>query len=180
MNIILLLLFVYIIATMAAISSHDSDFHQLNLHLYAYVIFYSIFFVPFAIFMHIFYQSYVFLYFFTDLIKAIYPYRLVVTILFVCIYYLLFYVVYRIGVTALKRGGRHMLVVRMIFLSVISLFLVALLFNRSLYIGTIQDYLNGTTRFLFYTFAGIYPIVLLILLLLFDRKIITKINRLKS
>jgi len=180
MNIILLLLFVYIFASMAAISSHASDFHQLNLALYAYVIFYSVFFIPFAIFMHIFYQSYVFMYFLNDLITAIYPYRLYVTIVFVCIYYVLFYVVYKIAEGGLKRGGKHTVVLRIIFLTVISSFLFVVLFRRSLYIGTIQDYLTNSTRFLFFTFAGIYPIVLVVLLFLFDRLLIPKINRLSS
>ncbi|MCX7944324.1 MAG: hypothetical protein N2746_07450 [Deltaproteobacteria bacterium] len=177
MNILIILLFVYLSATLAALSSHQYDFHRLNLPLYAYVIFYTLVFIPLVLFMHVFYQSYVFMYFFSNLLMMIYPYRLYITILFVIIYYVIFFLVFRITEKTLIKGGRHSIYLRITFFTIITLFLLTFLYKRVVYIGTIQDYLSGTLKPIYKSVVGFLSLVYIVLLLLFDRLVIPRIKR---
>ncbi len=177
MNLLLILLLTYITATLAANSSHRSDFHRLNLPLYAYVIFYTIIFLPQAIFMHVFYQGYVFMYFLPDLIIKIYPYRLYVTLLFVALYYLFFYLIIKVTEKNLNDGKRHSIYLRMVFFSVLTFFLLVFLYKRVIFTGTIQDYLSGTLRPLYKSAAGFLAVEYIIVLLLFNKLIVPKIRK---
>lgn len=180
MNVIIILLLTYITASFAAISSHRSDFHSLNLTLYAYIIFYTLFFIPIAIFMHVFYQGYVFLYFFTDFILSIYKYRLYIAFLFSIIYYCIFFLTYKITETNLQNNQLHAVIIRMVFLSILSIFLFVVLYKRTIFIGTIQDYLSGSTEKIFIHPAGISIVLYIILFFLFSKFVIPRVKRLST
>ncbi|MGB9598997.1 MAG: hypothetical protein ACPL7I_00475 [Myxococcota bacterium] len=180
MNIIAILILTYITATLAAISSHRSDFHSLNLPLYSYVMFYTLLFIPLATFMHVFYQGYVFLYFFPDFIISIYRYRLYIAILFSIIYYLVFFITLKSTETNLQNGKHHAVIMRMVFLIIVSIFLFIVLYKRTIFIGTIQDYLSGTSDKIFFHIGGISVIFYIILLFLFTRIVIPRIKRLSA
>ncbi len=177
MNILLIILFTYITASIAISSSHLSNFHKLNLPLYAYIIFYTLIFIPQAIYMHIFYLGYVFLYFLPDFIIKIYPYRIYITILFILIYYLLFYLVIKTTEKNLNSGKRHIIFFRIIFLSFLTIFLLVFLYKRVIFIGTINDYLSGTLKPIYQSTAGYLLVLYILLLVLFDRLVIPKIKR---
>ncbi|MCX7958809.1 MAG: hypothetical protein N3B13_07155 [Deltaproteobacteria bacterium] len=177
MNLLLILLLTYVTASLAANSSHRSDFHRLNIPLYAYVIFYTLIFIPQAIFMHVFYLGYVFMYFLPDFIIKIYPYRLYVTILFLGFYYLFFYFVIKITEKNLNEGKRHTVFFRMAFFSVLTIFLLVFLYKRVIYTGTIQDYLTGTVKPIYKSISGFLLIEYILLLFAFDRFVVPKIKR---
>lgn len=176
MNILLAILYTYITASVTAISSYNTDFHRLNLTLYLSIIFYTLVFLPLAIFMHIFYQGYMFLYFLSDLINAIYPYRVYVAIIFALLYYLTFLVVYKIDEHNMRQKKGHAVITRIIFFTALVLFLYIVLFRRTLYIGTIQDFLQGSTEIIFSRFAGSIPFIYPLALLLFWKFVITRIR----
>lgn len=176
MNILLAILYTYITASVTAISSYNTDFHRLNLILYLSIIFYTLFFLPLTIFMHIFYQGYMFLYFLSDLINALYPYRVYVAIIFTVLYYLIFLLVYKIGEHNMRQKKGHAVITRIVFFTALILFLYIVLFRRTLYIGTIQDFLHGSTETIFSRFAGSIAFVYPLALLLFWKLVITRIK----
>lgn len=177
MNLLLVILLTYITATLAAITSYRLDFHKLNLTLYAYVIFYTLIFIPQVIFVHVFYQGYMFLYFFPSILIKIYPYRLYITILFTLLYYFLFYLVIKVTERNLKEGKKHSIYIRMIFVSVLTIFILVFLHQRVLFIGTIQDYLSDTLKPFHKSITGFLAIEYLILLFLFEKMVIPKIKK---
>lgn len=178
MNILLVLLLTYITATLAATASYRSDFHKLNLPLYAYVIFYTLIFIPQTIFVHVFYQGYMFLYFFPSLLIKIYPYRLYITIIFILLYYFLFYIVIKVTERNLKEGKQHSIYLRVIFVSVLTVFILVFLYRRVLFIGSIQDFLGGTLEPFYKNTAGFLAVEYIILLFLFEKTIIHRVKRL--
>ncbi len=178
MNLILLLLFTYTTASIATISSHRSDFHRLNLPLYAYVMFYTIFFIPLAIFMHTFYQGYVFMYFGSDFITKISSYRIPLIILFIIFYYLLFFITIKTVEKSLLKGKMHTIILRIIFLFILTLFFLVLLYKRTFFIGSFQDYTQSMARPIYMSPAGFTIPFYIICLYVFEKVVIQKIKKL--